>query len=495
MGAASVAAIALSQPGRLGLRATGRPLLLTYRAYTLFLLIVLLFDATSLPLRLGFNIPSGPLWTAYDYAIWGIFLVHFLLWTLVPAEAVLSLEPDEPLSWRRLRMFIVHAPPLESERLSVNVERLFRDSSPFFLDGHWYLLLIGSLPYVFAVDMGGASPWLLLIRLLQVAGIPRTFQVFNILIISVSRSIRVSLIVLLFLYIGHVLACLNYVAAMSPALSTPALANRWYQIPSFSDKTKASQYLVALLLSLQKLVGYMSTSPSTDEQFLVDILFVFVGAGVFAVLVALATEILQTSDLLGSYFRRRVEAALSISKFRNLPDGLTARLKQYYMYQWATRSIEHTSLDALQDAPRSLQTEILMHQSLSLIEKVPFFRNAPSILLERILRQLRKVIYLEISYIVKARTPGREMYFLHKGSVDVLSSDEHVTFATLPAGSFFGEMSIIFSQKRQASIKAREICEVYVRSKRDFDIVMSDFPEERNVIVQMADQRARSMKK
>ena len=45
------------------------------------------------------------------------------------------------------------------------------------------------------------------------------------------------------------------------------------------------------------------------------------------------------------------------------------------------------------------------------------------------------------------------MFFINRGTVEVVSEDGTVVFATMNEGKFFGEISLVFSCPRTASIR------------------------------------------
>lgn len=81
------------------------------------------------------------------------------------------------------------------------------------------------------------------------------------------------------------------------------------------------------------------------------------------------------------------------------------------------------------------------------------------------------------------------MYFISKGSVAVLSADEAVTYATLTAGQFFGEISLLLSTPRTATIRALEFCDLYQLNKDQFDHVIDRYPEFKHSIQMLAEER------
>jgi CRP/FNR family cyclic AMP-dependent transcriptional regulator len=72
--------------------------------------------------------------------------------------------------------------------------------------------------------------------------------------------------------------------------------------------------------------------------------------------------------------------------------------------------------------------------------------------------------YADGEAIVREGETGSEMYVIRRGSVEVIKSlaGRTVVLATLERGSFFGEMSLLESQPRNATVRAKGATEVLV---------------------------------
>ncbi|TPX65986.1 hypothetical protein SpCBS45565_g04798 [Spizellomyces sp. 'palustris'] len=116
---------------------------------------------------------------------------------------------------------------------------------------------------------------------------------------------------------------------------------------------------------------------------------------------------------------------------------------------------------------------------------------------ERLLKlRMTPAIFLKGEYIIQKRDVGREMYFLSKGRVDVVSSDGKRQYSTIGQGSFFGELGVFFDIPRTASVRAVENCFCMVLSRTDLEQVLQGFPSIREqfhkvVAQRMADVKAR----
>ena len=124
-----------------------------------------------------------------------------------------------------------------------------------------------------------------------------------------------------------------------------------------------------------------------------------------------------------------------------------------------------------------------------IIEKVPLFQTAGEDLIREIVLNLTPVVFTPGDTIVTAGEVGFQMYFISQGSVDVLSADEQTVYATLTAGQFFGEIALLLSMPRTATIRAREYCDLYRLDKENFDRVIQRYPDFAERINELAEKR------
>ena len=80
--------------------------------------------------------------------------------------------------------------------------------------------------------------------------------------------------------------------------------------------------------------------------------------------------------------------------------------------------------------------------------------------------------FIKDDIIIKEGDPGREMYIIKSGSVDVVKSDgdREIILATLSRGDFFGEMAILENIYRTATVKAKETSRLIVLTTGNFMI-------------------------
>ncbi|XP_043094879.1 uncharacterized protein LOC122345115 [Puntigrus tetrazona] len=91
-------------------------------------------------------------------------------------------------------------------------------------------------------------------------------------------------------------------------------------------------------------------------------------------------------------------------------------------------------------------------------------------------RRISQSLFRASDLIYKKNDYGSEMYFIHKGEVEVLSKDNTAVLFKLKAGQYFGEKSLLLGEPRPATVRAATNCELYVLSKKNLDEALKYYP-------------------
>jgi len=83
---------------------------------------------------------------------------------------------------------------------------------------------------------------------------------------------------------------------------------------------------------------------------------------------------------------------------------------------------------------------------------------------------------------------GRELYVISRGEVEVLADDGKVV-ATLSDGAYFGEIALLTSSPRTATVRARTDCDCFFLDKADFARVLRDRPQFMKAVMDLAGKR------
>lgn len=154
--------------------------------------------------------------------------------------------------------------------------------------------------------------------------------------------------------------------------------------------------------------------------------------------------------------------------------------------------------EILDQLPRHLRSETLLFLYRGLLRRVAFFQDCEDNFFATLASFLRPQIYSPQDYIITFGDVGEEMFFLAKGTVEVVNMDGARKFtrwlaclricvpsvwlrffsqcgrlmplagrvvATLTSGSYFGEIALVTTENRTASVRAVSYCDVLSLSK------------------------------
>jgi hypothetical protein len=285
------------------------------------------------------------------------------------------------------------------------------------------------------------------------------------------------------LLITHWVACLFYlVVYLQP---DPSAAFKYDG--DLLTRPLYAQYVFSAVWSIVSLTGYLNSDPKNDiEYFFYTVVSLF-GVMTYVAIIGTVASLLNNLDQSEEYFRQKMNTINDLMQFRNLPLDMQNRIREYYLYLWSSRKGLDES-EVTSDLPQYLRMEIAMFLNKEVIAKVPLFQVANTHFISAVVTRMKPRVALPGAYIIRKGEVGKEMFFLARGQVEVVGDEDQV-FATLPEGSHFGEVALLFSGKRTANVRAKAYCDLFVLTKEDFHAVLHEFPEESKTVQEEAGRR------
>jgi hypothetical protein len=235
-------------------------------------------------------------------------------------------------------------------------------------------------------------------------------------------------------------------------------------------------------------IGYGDITPAGSVQTVFVIFIELLGAAMYGMIIGNIANLIANIDVAKSQYKDKLDKINAFLNYRNIPRDLQRKINDYYSYLWESRRGYDESA-VIEDLPMALKTTVALQINREIIEKVPLFQTAGEDLIREIVLNLTPVVFTPGDTIVTAGEVGFQMYFISQGSVDVLSADKQTVYATLTAGQFFGEISLLLSMPRTATIRAREYCDLYRLDKDNFDRVIQRYPDFAERINELAEKR------
>ncbi|PIK48172.1 tetrameric potassium-selective cyclic nucleotide gated channel [Apostichopus japonicus] len=312
----------------------------------------------------------------------------------------------------------------------------------------------------------------------------------------------------------HILACVWYFSACQPLFKLISDSNDTGLIYSnhhfchnsswtssiesfdFYEEPIITQYFISLYWAAATgaSVGYGDIVAKTQLEMVLALSAMIFGIVFFGYVIASVAASLANADAQRARYQEKLTAIGQYLKDNQVEKGLAQRVLDYYNYMWLrTKGVDTDSLfDGL---PLSLKADVSLSLYQDMINNVPLFQNTEVGFQKMLAMCIKPDYYLSKEYIVKKHDFGKEMFFIHRGVVDVVSEDGQIVFDTMQAGRFFGEISLVYSCPRTASIRAQTNCDCFVLTKEDLDEVLTHYPSIKVQINQVAEERINAVRK
>ena len=320
----------------------------------------------------------------------------------------------------------------------------------------------------------GATP-LVLLRLLKLIRVAEFMRDWRRRQVRASNVLRLAFFIYWLSLSAHWITC-GWVALRGP----DAAPDAW------------TRYLDALYWCVTTLttVGYGDVTPANDAQTLYVIGVMLVGVGVYAYIIGNIASILTNIDPARARYVEQRERLSGFMRYRKLPRALQQRIRDYYDYLWEQRRVFDES-KILKQLPPSLRLEVSLVLKRDLIENVPLFQGASDAFIREVALELEAVVFTPGDYIIRAGEPGRDMFFISQGTVEILAPDGATVYRTLTDGDCFGEIALFHDQPRSASVRAVTYCDLYKLDKEMFERTLSHYPDIAAQIEALAKERFR----
>ncbi|XP_074604618.1 uncharacterized protein LOC141857935 [Brevipalpus obovatus] len=232
--------------------------------------------------------------------------------------------------------------------------------------------------------------------------------------------------------------------------------------------------------------------PRTKPEYIFLIVELFLGLFLLATVLGHVANIVTHVGAARKEFQAKLDSVKTYMRMRRVPEHLKVKVIKWFDYLWMTQKSadEDKSVGSL---PAKLKAEIAIHVHLDTLKRVEIFQNTEAGFLCALVLRLKPVLFSPGDYVCRKGEIGKEMYIVNRGKLQVVSDSGAHVLATLRAGSYFGEISILnmgaAGNRRTASVKSVGYSDLFCLSKQDLWDVLKDYPAARVRLEAIASKR------
>ncbi|XP_074113237.1 uncharacterized protein LOC141536538 isoform X4 [Cotesia typhae] len=237
--------------------------------------------------------------------------------------------------------------------------------------------------------------------------------------------------------------------------------------------------------------------PRSKSEYLFVIGQLLFGLLLFATVLGHVANIVTSVSAARKEFQAKLDGVKTYMRMRRVPNHLQIKVIKWFDYLWLTQkcSDEEKAVSCL---PDKLKAEIAINVHLDTLRRVEIFQNTEAGFLCELVLRLRPVLFSPGDYICRKGEVGKEMYIVNRGRLQVVADNGKTVLATLKAGSYFGEISILnmgTAGKECASVRSVGYSDLFVLSKKDMWDVLKEYPAARVRLEAIAVKRLEKYKR
>ncbi|KAI9343537.1 hypothetical protein BDR26DRAFT_858279 [Obelidium mucronatum] len=364
----------------------------------------------------------------------------------------------------------------------------------FYIWKHWPVDVITIIPWLVLIPEWHLGLPLTILCLLRTSRIPQTgarcpfvlqtyHKIENIVGIGniLVRILPVGLAVITFI---HLQSCvIYYVGKLSGFPTWNTQFDHWRLYVGGIESASEEERYVWMLYQAVGNTFPMTFKPESIAEQVVTLLFIVLGAVLYATFVGLISSAAISYDASGRNYRQKIDELTEYLTWKNIDQITQRKLLSYYELKYRGKYFEEKNL--LADMNDSLRMELSSINCKQLIEKVPFLKREmndgrDNIYLGKIATALNPLYFIPGDCIVnQGRASERNVSILVNGNMVSSISD----------GSFFGEVALIANIPRTASVIAETDCHLYSLSSLDFNAIILEFDDMKQRIDQIYEER------
>jgi len=272
--------------------------------------------------------------------------------------------------------------------------------------------------------------------------------------------------------------------------------NSWAHLEQIEESDLYTQYIRSLYWCVTTLttIGYGDIVPTRNIEYIITLIVMIIGASIYAYIIGNIASIVSSANSAKTKYWQEYEVISHYLKERNVSDNLISRVRNYFEYNWSSKKglREAELLEAL---PSSLRSDIIQDLAEKFTKNNPIFSMSSSQIRKVLLKAFEQRTFDPGSSLCEENELAKEIIFISHGFARIYKDGQEIPNITMEAGDYFGELTMLLGERRNATVKAITFCEAFILNSSEFENIKSDYPEFKEVILQSSQLKSEKSSK
>ncbi|KAL7591689.1 potassium channel KAT3 [Lactuca sativa] len=409
-----------------------------YRAWEMFLIILVVYSAWISPFDFGFLDDKEGTLRIFDNIVNGFFAIDIVLTFFVAyldSQSYVLVDDHKKIALRYLSTWFIFdvssTVPFRSLSLLCTDRKSEIGFQVLSMLRLWRLRRVSSLFARLEKDIRFNYFWIRCTKLISVT-----------------------------LFAVHCAGCFNYLIADR----YPDPRKTWIGAvyPDFKTDSIWNRYVTSLYWSIVTLTttGYGDFHAENAREMLFDIFYMLFNLGLTAYIIGNMTNLVvhwtgHTRD-----FRDKVSAASEFAKRNHLPPQIKDQILSHICLDYKTEGLKQQ--DTLNCLPKAIRASISRHLFYPIVQNVHLFRGVSHECLFQLVSEMEAEYFPSKEVVILQNETPTNLYILVTGAVDIIAHNEgqDQVVGKAVSGEMFGETGVLYNTPQPFTFQTTEISQI-----------------------------------
>ncbi|MCE2055192.1 hypothetical protein HAX54_042150 [Datura stramonium] len=285
------------------------------------------------------------------------------------------------------------------------------------------------------------------------------------------------------LFAVHCAGCFNYVIADR----YPDTKRTWIGAanPNFKEDSLWDRYITSLYWSIVTLTttGYGDLHAENPLEMLFDIFYMLFNLGLTSYIIGNMTNLVVHWTGYTRDFRDKVEAAQEFAKRNQLSPRIQDQILSHICLKFKTEALQEK--ETLNVLPKAIRSSIAHYLFFPIVQNVSLFQGVSRDLLFQLVPEMEAEYFPPKEDVILQNEAQTDLYIIVSGALDLrVEIDGHEQIiGKAVAGESFGEIGAFLGTPQPYAVRTTEISQILCLSRKTLLNILRDNPEDERIIM------------